>query len=248
MFLQKIAIEPNSSVASIVKQNHHTADVFRKYEIEYCCGGNWPLATVCMNKGLSFEILKQELEVVCRTVQLPPAINYDSWNTDFLVNYVINIHHQFLKNSIPDTALIIKDFAEGHKKQYPEMQEIAVLFQQLESEMIPHLSYEEETIFPYILQIAHAHNNKDSYAKLLVKTLRKPLHDIMKHEEEVLSALVFRIRLLTNNYKIPDKACVSHNLALSRLKDLDNDLMQHIYLENEILFPRALAIERELMK
>ncbi len=70
----------------------------------------------------------------------------------------------------------------------------------------------------------------------------------MKHEEQTLSALTLKIRLLTNNYTIPEKACVSHMLALSRLKDLDGDLMQHIFLKNEILFPRALQIEIELLK
>ena len=248
MFLHKIAIVPNSSASTIVRQNHHTADVFRKYGIEYCCGGNWPLETVCMTKGVEFDILKKELDDACRLAQLPPLIEYTNWNTDFLISYIINIHHQFLKKSLPDTAAIIEDFAEGHKKQFPEMQEVAGLFQQLQHEIIPHLKYEEETIFPYILQIAHAHENKDSYAKLLVKTLRKPLHVIMKHEEETLSGLILKIRLLTNSYLLPAKSCVSHTLAFARLKDLDNDLMQHIYLENDILFPRALRIESELLK
>lgn len=128
------------------------------------------------------------------------------------------------------------------------MQEVYALFVQLEKEILPHIRYEEETIFPYICQIAHAYENHDSYAKLLVKTLRKPLDAIMKHEDDLLMALVLKIRLLTNNYSAPENACVSHTLALSRLKELDNDLIQHIYLEKEILFPRALAIESELLK
>ena len=248
MFLQKITIGPNSLVSSMVRQHHHTAVVFRKYEIEYCCGGNWPLETVCITKGIDFEVLKKELENACRQAELPPLIDYKAWGTDFLISYIINIHHQFLKTSLADTAAILKDFADGHKKQYPEMQEVNMLFTKLEQEIIPHLKYEEGTIFPYILQIAHAHENKDSYAKLLVKTLRKPLQVIMKHEDNALSALILKIRLLTNNYTIPEKACVSHSLAVSRLKDLDTDLMQHLFLENEVLFPRAMQIEAELLK
>ncbi len=201
-----------------------------------------------MSKGIEFSTLKKELETACRLVQLPPLIEYADWNTDFLISYIINIHHRFLLNTLYDTAVIIKNFTEGHKKQFPEMQEVDQLFQQLQQEIIPHLKYEEETIFPYIRQVAHAHENKDSYAKLLVKTLRKPLHVIMKHEEEALTAYIIKIRLLTNNYQLPLKACVSHSLAFARLRDLDDDLTQHIYLENEILFPRALNIESELLK
>jgi len=248
MFLHKIAIEPGSFVNSLVRQNHHTADVFRKYGIEYCCGGKWPLETVCMTKGIEFETLRKELEDACRLVQLPPGTDFNGWNIDFLTSYIVNVHHQFLKKTLPATGEIIKHFADSHEKKYPYMQDVSRIFEQLSKEMLPHIKYEEETIFPYICQIAHAFENKDSFAKLLVKTLRKPLDVIMKHEEDVLSALILKIRILTNSYALPENACVSHSLALSRLKDLDNDLMQHIYLENEILFPRALKIETELLK
>lgn len=128
------------------------------------------------------------------------------------------------------------------------MQEVARLFEQLKKELLPHIQHEEDTIFPYICQVVHAWENNDTYGRLLVKTLRKPLGVMMKHEEDVLSALTLKIRLLTNNYAVPDRACVSHQVALARLKELDNDLMQHIFLENEVLFPRAIKIEQELLK
>jgi len=248
MLLYKPVIDRNSFVNDIVRQHHHTADIFRKYGIEYCCGGKWPLETVCLSKGIEFAQLRKELEQACRVVQLPPMIDFDTWNLDFLTNYIVNVHHQYLKKTLADTAEIIAHFAGSHEKKYPHMQEVSALFQQLEKAILPHIQYEEETIFPYICQIAHAYENNDSYAKLLVKTLRKPLDVIMKHEEDVLSALVLKIRMLTNSYTAPENACVSHTLALSRLKELDNDLTQHIYLENEILFPRALKIELELLK
>jgi len=114
--------------------------------------------------------------------------------------------------------------------------------------LLPHIRYEEEIIFPYICQVVHAHENNDSYAKLLVKTLRKPLDAMIQHEHNLLEAPIFNIRELTNNYQIPEGSCVSHKVALSRLKELDNDLVQHIYLENEVLFPKALRIEKELLQ
>ena len=248
MFLNTTKIKPDSFASAIVKENHRTADVFRKHGIEYCCGGNWPLETVCLNNQVSFELLKKELEDASRIVKLPPAINYQNWNTDFLVNYIINVHHQFLSTSLPDTEKIIREFVEGHRKQYPAMVEVLNLFLQLQQEILPHLKYEEETIFPYILQIAHAYENEDTYAKLLVKTLRKPLGAIMKHEENTLTELVLNIRQATSNYTVQEKSCLSYSLILSRLAELDHDLLQHIYLENNVLFPRALLIEAELLK
>ncbi len=235
-------------ISNIVKQNHHTADVFRKLDIEYCCGGNWPLETVCENKGLAFENVKNELENSSRVVPLLPITNYENWSTDFLVSYIINIHHHFLYTSMPDTEAILKEFVEGHKKQFPEMVAVLNLFELLHRQVIPRIQYEESTIFPYILQIAHAHANKDSYASLLVKTLRKSLGATMKHEDQQLADIVVKIRNLTNAYAIPDKCCVSHRIALARLKDTDIDLLQHIYLENDILYPRALRIESDLLR
>lgn len=248
MLLHKITIEKTSFVNDLVRKHHHTADVFRKYGIEYCCGGKWPLETVCLTKGIEFSQLKKELEDACRVTQLPPMIAFDTWNIDFLTSYIINVHHGYLKKTLADTAGIIRHFADGHEIKHPYMREVLFLFQQLEKEILPHIKYEEETIFPYICQVAHAYENKDTYAKLLVKTLRKPLDAIMKHEDDLLMALVLKIRILTNSYTAPENACVSHTLALARLKDIDNDLIQHIYLEKDILFPRALAIETELLK
>jgi regulator of cell morphogenesis and NO signaling len=248
MFLPGIAIEKSTSVNEIVKQNYRTADVFRKYGIEYCCGGKWPIETVCMTKGLEFEQLKKELLESSRSVQLPQSLPYNDWPIDFLINYIIHIHHHYLKESLPGTEAILKDFTDDHAKKFPHMSEVFKIFVQLRKEILPHIQQEEESIFPYIRQIANAHKNNDSYAKLLVKTLRKPIETMASHEHTFLDSSIYRFRELTNNYTTPDNACVSHRLTFSRLKDLDNDLVQHIYLENEILFPKAIRIEQELLK
>jgi len=248
MFLPSLTIERNSIVNDIVRQNHRTADVFRKYGIEYCCGGRWPMETVCMTKGLEFEQLKKELLEAGRTLQLPSSLPFDTWPLDFLINYLTNIHHHFLKTTLPGTEAILKDFSEDHAEKYPYMQQVYTLLVQLKKDILPHIQQEEDSVFPYIRQIANAHKNNDSYAKLLVKTLRKPIEAMSSHEHKFLTSSIHKFRELTNNYIPPEHSCVSHKIALSRLKELDNDLVQHIYLENEILFPRALAIEQELLK
>jgi regulator of cell morphogenesis and NO signaling len=247
MLLQKVIIKKDSFINDIVRQDHHTVDVFRKYGIEYCCAGRFPLEMICLDKGLPFEQLKKELEDASRVIQLPHTLAYETWNIDFLTSYITHVHHQFLRKTLPATGEIVRHFADEHIKKYPYMQEVAELLEQLTKEILPHIQYEEDTVFPYICQVVHAYENNDSYGKLLVKTLRKPLDVIMRHEEDILSGLILKIRLLTNSYIAPDHACVSHGVALARLKELDNDLMQHVYLENEVLFPRAIKIEQELL-
>lgn len=248
MLLQKIVIDRKSVVSDIVKEDHHSVDVFRKHGIEYCCAGKFPLEDVCASKGIPFEQIKKELEDACRVVQLPHTMDYHSWNVDFLTNYIVNVHHGYLRRTLPDTKEILGKFASGHEKKFPYIKAVAGLYNKLHTSLLPHIHYEEEVVFPYIRQVVHAFENKDSYAKLLVKTLRKPLNKLMSHEEENLANLVVEIRAAANDYEAPANSCTSHSVALLRLKELDNDLMQHIYLENQVLFPKAIDIEQQLLQ
>jgi len=247
MFLQALKIHPGSFVADIVREDYRTADIFRKYGIEYCCGGKWPIATVCMMKSIEIKELQEELQKASRTIQLPSLLPFAEWDSDFLTDYIINIHHYYLKKTMPGLGLQLNDFVLEHISKYPELRQLQISFTQLQNEIIPHIQYEEDIIFPYIRQIAHAYENKDSYAGLLVKTLRKPVGKLMEHEHEVVSGILYQFRELTNEYTAPEKACTNHRVILSKLKELDNDLVQHIYLEYEILFPRAIAMENELL-
>jgi regulator of cell morphogenesis and NO signaling len=248
MFLQSLEINPQTSVHEIVSEDYRTAEVFRKYEIEYCCGGRWPLSTACMIKGLEPEHLIGELYQATRTIQLSPNTAFEKWDIDFLADYIINVHHSYLRRVLPEIEVALNMFVEEHHKKYPYLPVVEDSFRQLQKEMLPHMEEEEDIIFPYIRQIFRARKNKDSYAGLLVRTLRKPVKAVMNHEHDILFGIVYKWRELLDNYKLPEKACVSHKVVLSRLKELDNDIVQHMYLENEILFPKAIQIEKEILQ
>jgi regulator of cell morphogenesis and NO signaling len=248
MFLRPISIEKNSFVSELVRQDYRTAGVFRKYDIDFCCGGKWALGMMCEMKGLDFASVKEELENAVRTVQLSNSLRYEEWDTDFLTEYIVNIHHQYLREALPKIKDHLGHFVEDHKEKYPYLEEVQKQFNYLYKDSLPHLQEEEEILFPYIRQIAHAYESKESYASLLVRTLRKPVENVMQHEHETVSKMLRRLRELTNNYTPPEDACVSHRVAFSMLKELDNDLAQHVYLENNILFPKAVAMEKELLQ
>lgn len=248
MFLIPISIDKNSFISEIVKQDYRTASVFNKYDIDFCCGGKWPLGTVCEIQGLDFATIKNELENSVRTLQIPNTLNFTDWDIDFLTEYIVNIHHQYLKNALPHIREHLNHFAEDHKKEFPELEEVLKLFNAFYKEIFPHLQQEEEVLFPYIRQIAHAYDSKESYASLLVRTLRKPVEEVMKHEHESISKIINSLRDHTNNYTPPENACVSHQVAFFQLKELDNDMVQHVFLENDILFTKAIVIEKELTR
>ena len=247
-FLRSYNIDEKSLVTDIVANDYRTADVFHKYGIEYCCGGKWPLGSVCLGKGLDMQAIRKELDDAVRTVQVANTTDYEEWSVDFLADYVINIHHHYLKNELPEIKDLLHQFVEEHEKKYPQLPDLEKYFLQLYKETFPHLQHEEEIIFPYIRQIAHAYHSRESYASLLIRTLRKPVQEIMAKEHERVSEIICKMRELTNNYMPPRVACISHKVVYYKLKEMDNDLVQHMHLENDILFPKAIAMEKELLQ
>ena len=114
--------------ADIVKSHYRTASVFKKYGIEYCCGGKWPLKLVCETQSIDCEKLMNELQEVSRLVFVPASLPYNEWKTEFLTDYIINVHHRYLRDSLPQIRDQISRFVDEHKKKYPQLAEFIVLF------------------------------------------------------------------------------------------------------------------------
>jgi regulator of cell morphogenesis and NO signaling len=247
MFLQPIEINRKSLVADIVAKDYRTADVFRKHGIGYCCGGKWPMDMACEMRGIDADKVQEELQVATRNIQVPNILDFAEWDIDFLINYITNIHHRYLKKSLPEMQHVLAEFSNEHDKKFPWLVELGTQFGLLIKQLQISMQREEEVLFPYIRQIAHAHKGKEPYAALLVRTLRKPVEETIFHGHEMVSGIILSIRELTNTYNTPENVCISHKVVMAKLKELDNDLMQHLYLEQSILFPRAMAIEKEVL-
>jgi regulator of cell morphogenesis and NO signaling len=235
------------TVASIVRDNYRAADVFKKYGINYCCSGNISLKDSCSQKQIDPEFLLTELQEAVKEIHIPNSVNFASWKTDFLVDYIINVHHAYLYQALPVLENQLVPFATSHRKKHPELLELVEIFKELSAALSVHNRYEEEILFPYIKQIESTYRRKESYGNLFVKTLRKPLGNV-EAEHKKISAILKEIRQLTSNYKEPENACTNHKVIFQKLLELDNDMMQHKHLENNILFPRAIQIEKELLQ
>lgn len=248
MFLPTIEINDDSLVTDIVARDYRTSAVFRKYNIEFCCGGRVPLRVACQMHGLDIEIIKNELNDSLKNLHVSSATDFDSWDIDFLIDYIRNIHHTYLSRNLPEIGEILERFAEGHQKKFAWLPRLVGAFKNLKKILLPHLEHEEQVIFPYIKQIGHAYQSREPYAALLVRTLRKPVEDMMHQEHEQIRGYLRLSRELTSNYTPPANACITHKVCFSKLYELDNDLVQHTHLENNILFPKAIAMEKELLR
>ncbi len=235
------------TICDLVKRDYRTADVFRKYHLSYCCSGNIPLQSACEVKGINFEELSAELRKSTRTFVLSNNLAFDEWRADFLMDYIYHVHHAYIYQTLPPLSASLESFVTGHHSKYPELQNLTELFVRLTEILMQHNRYEDEIIFPYIKQIESAYRRKESYGNLLVRTLRKPLQNVEKEHLQIQD-LLDKLKLLTNEFTAPDTACLNYVVIFKKLEELYQNLTQHRYLEQEVLFPKALAIEQKLLQ
>ena len=248
-FINTLAILPvrEKTISEIVQSDYRTADVFKKHNINFCCGGQVSLEAACRLRDLDLDNIVNELEEATRNIHLSNSLQFEQWKIDFLVDYIINVHHAYLYQAIPSLELRLTSFMEGHKKKYPELIRIHEIYQEISNVLLVHNRHEEEIIFPYIKQIDTAYRRKESYGNLFVRTLRKPLSN-MEKEHGSITGLLNKLKLYTNNYIFPNNACTNHQILYHKLKELHDNLIQHMHLENTILFPKAIEIEQHLLQ
>lgn len=239
-------IDEQVLVTELIARDYRTADVLKKYGIDFCCGAGWPLRTACEMRGLDTLLVKQELEAVIRPLQVGTSLPFEEWPLDFLVDYIVHVHHGYLRQALSSLQDFLQSFISGHRNQFTYLDELQQQFTKLYKGLPVGMKQEEETIFPYIKQVYRAFATKESFAGLLTRTLRKPVEKIMSQERDLVIPTLQKLRELTLNYALPSAACRSHWVVFMKLRELDNDLVQHIHLENTILLPRLLAIEGEL--
>jgi len=241
-------VDEQALVTDILMGDYRTADIFKKYNIDYCCGARWPLQTACEIRGLDTGQVKQELEDAVRSVTVSTALPFDQWPLDFVADYIVHIHHTYLRQTFPALGTHLAHFIAEHRQKFPWLDEIEQQFKRLHAQMLLLMIQEEESIFPYIKQMNRAYSSSDVLAGLYTRTLRKPVEMVIEQEYLLVYDVLQRMRKLTDNYTLPANACRSHYVVFMKLRELDNDLVQHLFLENNILLPRVLTIESELKK
>lgn len=240
-------IQPGDRISDIVKRNYQTADVFSRYGIEYCCGGKWPLEVVCGNKGLDVSNVIRELHCAQYEMHFSHLINCEDWDVDFLIDFIVNVHHRYFSAAVPGITALVESFINKHKEKYPALSDLKQHFNNLSGIILQGIRQKQEILFPYIKQIAHAHAGKELYARLLARTLKKPLEELMRIETQQVNDLLTLFRVKTDSYTPPENACVTHRVVFAKLREFDINLQHNRRLEYDILFPRALEMERELV-
>ncbi|WGH76115.1 DUF542 domain-containing protein [Tenacibaculum tangerinum] len=232
------------TIANYVTENIKTADVFNKYGIDFCCSGHMTIEKVCIEKNINQIILEKELSEVDAIRDL--IEDYDKWELQFLMIYIETIHHTYIKESLP----IISQYANKVAKVHGTKQEgfiiLNELFYEVANELLSHLQKEEQILFPFIKQLITAKKEGKKMMTTPFKTIDNPIC-MMEYEHKNVRNIFKEISRLTNNYTPSTDACSSLKVLYYKLKEFEQDLYYHFHLENNILHPKAIELEKEVL-
>ena len=229
------------TVGEIVAEDFKYAEVFDTYKIDFCCNGSVPLSEACKYAHVDIETIIGELkEALSETSAM---VDFKSWSTELLVDYILKFHHYNIRKQGPEIAALLDKVCRAHGDNHPELFEVQELFSHSLADLYNHLQKEEMILFPYIYELCEAEKNGTSSPGFHCGTIESPIA-VMMAEHDAEGERYRRISHLTNEYTTPDDGCSSYRLVLEKLKAFEAALHHHIHLENNIVFPRAIEMEQ----
>jgi regulator of cell morphogenesis and NO signaling len=230
------------TVRELALESSSATRVFEKLGIDYCCGGDQPLEEACRVAGRSVSEVQSALDAAA---QQGAPVDRD-WQREPLADLIAHInatHHKFVRSEIDRLIPLFNKVCAVHGKNHPELMQIQGIFDALAQELTMHLMKEEKVLFPYVLRMEEAVIQHEPVIPPPFGTVANPVA-MMEHEHDSAGDALRIMRSLSNGYTAPEGACVSYQALYRALAEFEADLHQHIHLENNILFPRALAMER----
>jgi regulator of cell morphogenesis and NO signaling len=233
------------TIGELVAQDWRKAQIFKKYGIDYCCGGQRTVMEACKKKGFDSRLIEEELQ---RLGSEPTdyATNFGRWELDFLVDYIVNNHHQYVGEAIPLLNELALKVSSVHGSTHPELIEINRHTQAVIQELTQHMHKEEVVLFPYIKKLVQARKSNTSVEPPPFGTIANPIQ-MMEAEHTSAGDALRAIEELSNHFNPPADACMSYQVFYAKLNEFQKDLHQHVHLENNILFPKALKLEAEFL-
>ncbi|WP_335872584.1 iron-sulfur cluster repair di-iron protein [Bacillus sp. 2205SS5-2] len=222
-----------SIISEIVTKIPRASDLFKSYQINFCCDGNRPLIEAINEKGLPSDEVLSQLNKLYEKTQIEES--YTDWakaSSEKLINHIISKHHRYLKEELPLLSPYITKVSRVHGPSQPHLIRIHSLFFELKKELEKHILKEETIDFPAIL--AYENNHSKEYRESYINTVTE-----LEIEHSQAISILKELRKLTNDFTPPEGACGTYRLVYQRLYDLESDLTQHIHLENTFLFNRV---------
>ncbi|HVB88102.1 MAG TPA: iron-sulfur cluster repair di-iron protein [Candidatus Dormibacteraeota bacterium] len=229
-------------VRDLVLEQPDAARIFETFGIDYCCGGGQTLAEACQSAKCSIE---EVIRAISKCDMPAPERDWRTAPLGDLAQYIVERHHSFARAEISRLAGLISKLVSAHGSNHPELLRVQRIFEGLSGELLQHMDKEEGLLFPYIEELEEAARFSRRPPEPVFGTVQNPVAAmIMEHEAS--GQALDTMRGATSNYALPASACVSFKALYQSLPAFAADLHQHIHLENNILFPRAVELENDL--
>lgn len=239
-------INTQEAVGQIAAHLPFAPRIFERFGIDYCCGGNQTLAAACQQTDTSLERVLAALNEAESWQQLagsPPDWQQESLTS--LQQFIVNTHHVFTQQELTRLEKLLVKVCHAHGGRHPELLRLQTVFLQLKHELTPHLLKEEQVLFPYVARLEEAAQAGQPAPQAFFGTVKHPV-GMMMTEHDAAGELLKELRHIAIDYAVPDDACPSFRALYQALSEFEADLHQHIHLENNIHFPRAVELEKRL--
>lgn len=233
----KLASGKNSSkIGTLAVEDYRKAELFHRFGIDYCCNGDKSLQQAFKEAGLS-EKIWNEWYIEALQYKDKEIHAFKNWEVTFLVDYIINTHHSYIRNNSELIRRLAYKVTARHGFAYPELKELDSKLNRFLIDLNNHINNEEQEVFPTIKKIAHRRKSSRQIADFEMEKTHRFEYSMVE-EHRIFGEELKKIRRLTHNFKLPTDACATYTHYFAKLMEFENDLVQHIHLENNILLPK----------
>ncbi|MDR2206596.1 MAG: iron-sulfur cluster repair di-iron protein [Flavobacteriaceae bacterium] len=232
-------------IGNIVADDFRTAAVFKQHKLDFCCKGARTIEDACKIKKIDPETVYREIESL--PAKTENTIDFNGFPPDLLADYIEKTHHRYVEEKMPVIQSFLDKLCKVHGGEHPELFEIRDAFNESAKDLSAHLKKEELILFPFIRNMMKAKISGETVSQPAFGTVENPIN-MMMHEHSVEGDRFLKISELTSDYTPPtDVSCTTYRVTFAMLQEFENDLHKHIHLENNILFPKAVSLEKTFL-
>ncbi len=235
-----MAIDVKRTVGDLVAERISRAAVLDGFKLDYCCHGRTPLEEACRTRGVDLAAVVAAVEADDAAPRDKADVDYANMPLGELADHIVSTHHSYLRRELPRVGMLLDRVVAAHADRHPELHDVARTYAALSDGLASHQIHEEETIFPRIRGLETA-----TRAAAGDDGVHEPIHTLM-HEHDAAGAAIEKIRDLTGGYATPADGCATYEALMAGFEALQTDLHRHVHKENNILFPKAVALEASL--
>lgn len=236
----------SQKLAALVLMQPAVAEIFEKHSLDFCCRGKRTLEDACMQQALDLNAIVAELESALNKSG-GSKLDFSQLSPADLANYIKAAHHSYVSQKTPLLSAHTAKVAMRHGDRHPELKDISEKWQKVSEDLMQHMMKEEHVLFPYIEKLQRIHQSSAHVELPQGAFVANPIR-VMEAEHEVAGDVMAQIRQLAADYNPPEEACTTWRLMLSELKEFEEDLHRHVHLENFLLFPKAIEMEKEVIQ